>query len=118
MIKYPAILLFMTIVFFGCSNSSFDKIKGKWSASGDTGDSTELHTWYLEYEFDGRNHRKSGYPPLTEEGDLGITEERGDSIKFYFNVQKSDPKQKSYEEWLILKDSTLRIGELNFTDQL
>ena len=51
MIKYPAILLFMTIVFFGCSNSSFDKIKGKWSASGDTGDSTELHTWYLEYEF-------------------------------------------------------------------
>lgn len=105
-----ALIISAAILIFGCSNSSLNRINGKWTASGDTGDTADFHSWYLEYQFEGRNFVKTGYPPVREEGNMDIIEEKGDSIKVYFNVQKSDPKQRSYEEWLILKDSMLSIG--------
>lgn len=88
------------------------KLLGKWKASGNIGDSTDMHSWYLDYEFDGRNYKMSGYPLISEEGTYEIIVEKGDSLQMYFNVTKSSPEAKSHKEWLLIKDSSITIGQL------
>lgn len=113
-LKY--IFMFVLINMFilhltGCSKN-VSKLQGKWSASGNIGDSTEMRSWFIEYEFDGRNYKMTGYPPITEEGSYEIVEEKGDSLQLYFNVTKSSPETKSHKDWLLAKDSSLTIGTL------
>lgn len=110
-------LYFLSILIFAlflnsCSNENVKKLQGKWKASGNIGDSTDMHSWYLDYEFDGRNYKLSGYPPISEEGTYEIIEEKGDSLQIYFNVTKSSPEAKSHKEWLLSKDSSITIGQL------
>jgi hypothetical protein len=109
------LLIALSSVFLASCSKDYDKFSGKWSASGDSGDTTDLHSWYIEYEFKGREYTKTGYPPVSEEGKIEIVEERGDSLKFLFYVLKSDPEQKSYEEWMLLKENKLYIGGLELT---
>ncbi|MEO8514997.1 MAG: hypothetical protein ABI543_15675, partial [Ignavibacteria bacterium] len=91
LLKY---LLIFTSIFTlillldGCSKN-VSKLQGKWSAAGDVGDSSDMHSWYIDYEFDGRNYKMSGYPPISEEGSYEIVQEKGDSLQLYFNVTKS-----------------------------
>ena len=109
LIRHAGIAAVIAVLALSCSKD-YEKLNGKWSASGELGDTTDLNSWYVEYEFSGRNYLKNGYPPLREEGRIDIIEERGDSLKFFFNVIRSDPEQKSYEEWIVFKDSTIHLG--------
>ncbi len=99
-------------MFFGGCSKNISNLQGKWSASGNIGDSTDLHSWFLDYEFDGRNYKMSGYPPISEEGTYEIIQEKGDSLQLYFNVTKSSPETKSHKEWLLAKDSSISLGSL------
>jgi hypothetical protein len=111
LISYSGITALIAVLALSCGED-YERLNGKWSASGDLGDTNDLHSWYIEYEFSGRDYVKNGYPPLREEGRIDIVEERGDSLKFFFNVIKSDPEQKSYEEWIVFKDSIIQLGGL------
>lgn len=104
--------MFTIIIIFGGCSKSVSKLQGKWSAAGDINDSTDMHSWFIEYEFDGRNYKMSGYPPISEEGTYEIVQEKGDSLQLYFNVTKSSPETKSHKEWLLAKDSSISIGSL------
>jgi hypothetical protein len=106
-----AIIFTSIMLLEGCSKN-VSKLQGKWSAAGSLGDSTDMHSWYIEYEFDGRSYKMSGYPPISEEGSYEIVEEKGDSLQLYFNVTKSSPEIKSHKEWLLVKDSSISIGSL------
>ncbi len=108
---YGVVIAALVVFAFSCGKD-YNRLSGKWTASGDLGDTTDLHSWYIEYEFKGKEYTKKGYPPISEEGKIEVIEERGDSLKFLFFVVKSDPEQKSYEEWIVLKDSTIQIGGL------
>lgn len=88
------------------------RMQGKWSASGDLGDSTDMRAWFITYEFEGSNYKMSGYPPISEEGSYEVVQEKGDSLQVYFNVIKSSPDIKSHKDWIILKDSTLLVGQV------
>ncbi len=103
-------VVFMLIIQ-SCSKN-VTRMQGKWSASGDAGDSTDMHAWFLTYEFEGRNYKMSGYPPISEEGSFEIVQEKGDSLQVYFNVTKSSPEVKSHKDWIILKDSSMTTGQL------
>ena len=112
--KYLIFLLSLSCILYlfrGCSKN-VSRLQGKWSAAGNIGDSTDMHSWYLDYEFDGRNYKMSGYPPIFEEGSYEIIEEKGDSLQLYFNVTKSSPETKSHKEWLLAKDSSITLGTL------
>lgn len=111
--KY-SVLLFCIILTVIALNScgANKKLLGKWSAAGNLGDSTDMHSWYIEYLFEGRNYKITGYPPLSEEGTYEVIEEKSDSLQLYFNVQKSSPETKSHKEWLICRDSVLVSGGL------
>ena len=101
---------FLTMIqSFGKNNA---KVQGKWSVSGDSGDSTDMRAWFLTYEFEGRNYKMSGYPPISEEGSFEIVQEKGDSLQVYFNVIKSSPDAKSHKDWIVAKDSALMIGQV------
>ncbi len=113
-LKYFVCFVFIVLFIVnlqGCSKN-VSKLQGKWSASGNIGDSTEMRSWFMEYEFDGRNYKMTGYPPISEEGSYEIVEEKGDSLQLYFNVTKSSPETKSHKDWLLAKDSSLTIGTL------
>ena len=115
LIKYTFIFLAVLSAFLylnGCSSKNVTKLQGKWSASGNPGDSTEMNGWYINYEFEGRNYKMSGYPPISEEGDFEIVEEKGDSLQLYFKVTKSSPETKSHKDWVFAKDSSIIIGSL------
>jgi len=71
-----------------------------------------MHSWFLTFEFEGRNYKMSGYPPISEEGSFEIVQEKGDSLQVYFNVTKSSPEVKSHKDWIILKDSSMTKGQL------
>lgn len=103
-------VIITVITFNSCGANK--KLQGKWSAAGNLGDSTDMHSWYIEYVFDGRNYKITGYPPLSEEGTFEVIEEKGDSLQLYFNVQKSSPETKSHKEWLVCRDSVLVSGGL------
>ena len=110
-----AILLVLTAictVIYSCSGGNYSKLQGKWGASGSAGDSTDMNAWFINYEFDSRSYKMSGYPPLSEEGTYEIIEEKGDSLQVYFNVIKSSPESKSHRDWVVLKNITLTIGSL------
>ncbi len=111
--KYGLFFVFLAIfvLLTGCGKN-VSKLQGKWSASGNVGDSTDMHSWYIEYEFEGRHYKMSGYPPISEEGSYEIVEEKGDSLQLYFNVTKSSPETKSHKDWLVAKDSTISLGSL------
>lgn len=106
----PVILLFLLIL--SSCNPSGKKFQGKWSASGDTGDSTDVKSWYIEYIFEGNNYKMQGYPPISEEGTYEVIEEKGDSVLVYFNVINSKPESKDRKDWLLVKDSVLISGGL------
>ncbi len=108
----------MYIILFNGCGKNVSRLQGKWSASGNIGDSTDLRAWYIDYEFDGRNYKLSGYPPISEEGSYEIVEEKGDSLQLYFNVTKSSPETKSHKDWLLAKDSSLTIGTLTLRRSL
>ncbi|NOS84251.1 MAG: hypothetical protein HOP31_03835 [Ignavibacteria bacterium] len=99
------------LVIQSCSKN-VTKMQGKWSAAGDLGDSTDMRAWYITYDFEGRNYKMSGYPPISEEGSFEIVQEKGDSLQVYFNVTKSSPEVKSHKDWIILKDSLMTTGQL------
>ncbi len=110
-----AILLVLTAictVIYSCSGGNYSKLQGKWGASGSAGDSTDMNAWFINYEFDARSYKMSGYPPISEEGTMEIIEEKGDSLQIYFNVTKSSPETKSHKDWIVLKNGTLTIGSL------
>ncbi|KXK54426.1 MAG: hypothetical protein UZ05_CHB002000883 [Chlorobi bacterium OLB5] len=106
----PVILLFLLIL--SSCNPSGKKFQGKWSASGDIGDSTDVKSWYIEYIFEGNNYKMQGYPPISEEGTYEVIEEKGDSVLVYFNVINSKPESKDRKDWLLVKDSVLISGGL------
>jgi hypothetical protein len=111
LLKYSVFLfcsIFLVIALNSCGSNK--KLQGRWNAAGNLGDSTDMHSWYIEYVFEGRNYRITGYPPLSEEGTYEVIEEKGDSLQLYFNVQKSSPETKSHKEWLICRDSVLVSG--------
>ena len=119
--KYTFIFLAVLSAFlylYGCSSKNVTKLQGKWSASGNSGDSTEMNGWYIDYEFEGRNYKMSGYPPISEEGTFEIVEEKGDSLQLYFNVTKSSPESKSHKEWLFVKDTTIIFSSLTLRKTL
>lgn len=109
---YISLIVAIIVIVQSCGRSS-DKLQGKWSASGDLADSTDLRSWFVTYEFEGRNYKMSGYPPISEEGTYEIIQENGDSLLVYYNVSKSSPEAKSHKDWIILKDSTMMLGQLN-----
>lgn len=109
---YIGLIAALMLIIQSCSKN-VNRIQGKWSASGDTGDSTDMRSWFLTYEFEGRNYKMSGYPPISEEGTYEIVQENGDSLLVYYNVTKSSPEVKSHKDWIILKDSTMMLGQLN-----
>lgn len=114
-VKYLVFMLFiplLTIYIYSCSGRFSQRLQGKWKASANIADSTDMHAWYLEYEFDGKNYKMKGYPPITEEGNYEIIQENGDSLYIYFNVLNSSPETKSHEDWMLVKDSTITKGEL------
>lgn len=100
------------LIIQSCSKNAA-KIQGKWSASGDISDSTDMRSWFITYEFEGRNYRMSGYPPISEEGSYEIVQENGDSLLVYYNVTKSSPEVKSHKDWIVLRDSTMIVGQIN-----
>lgn len=106
----PVILLFLFIL--SSCNPAGKKFQGKWSASGDIGDSTDVKSWYIEYNFDGNNYNMQGYPPISEEGTYEIIEEKGDSVLVYFNVINSKPETKDRKDWLLVKDTVIISGGL------
>jgi hypothetical protein len=112
-LKFGLLFVFFTIfvLVYSCGKN-VSKLQGKWSASGNVGDSIDMHSWYIDYEFDGRNYKMSGYPPISEEGAYEIVQEKGDSLQIYFNVTKSSPETKSHKDWLVAKDSTISLGSL------
>ena len=110
--SFYIVLIAVSLLFLQSSSKNVVKIQGKWSASGDIGDSTDMRSWFLTYEFEGRNYKMSGYPPISEEGTYEIVQENGDSLLVYYNVTKSSPEVKSHKDWIILKDSTMMVGQL------
>lgn len=107
--------LVLTVLLFSlisCGNSNQSKLQGNWGVSGAAGDSTEFQAWYINYSFEGREYKKAGYPPITEEGTFEIISENKDSLELYFNVLSSSPETKSYKQWVLLKDCSLFIGDL------
>ncbi|MBL8017795.1 MAG: hypothetical protein JNK43_11030, partial [Ignavibacteria bacterium] len=87
-----AVVLLMMAGLNSCGSGNYSRLQGKWGASGNTGDSTDMNTWFIKYEFDAGSYKMSGYPPISEEGTIEIVEEKGDSIQVYFNVTKSSPE--------------------------
>ena len=110
--SFYIVLVAVSLLFLQSCSKNVNKIQGKWSASGDIGDSTDMRSWFLTYEFEGRNYKMSGYPPILEEGTYEIVQENGDSLLVYYNVTKSSPEVKSHKDWIILKDSTMMVGQL------
>ncbi len=108
------VLALIFVSLLSCGNSNQSKLQGSWSVSGAAGDSTEFQAWYIDYSFEGRNYKKAGYPPITEEGTFEIISENKDSLELYFNVLSSSPETKSYKQWVMLRDSSLFIGDLEF----
>ncbi|MBN8585169.1 MAG: hypothetical protein J0M37_08735 [Ignavibacteria bacterium] len=112
--KYSLSAVLTTVLVFVFSScTSNPKLQGKWSASGNIGDSTDMHSWFLEYEFNGRNYTMKGYPPISEEGTFEVVQEKGDSLQIYFNVIKSSPETKSHKDWIVVNDSVLITGQLS-----
>lgn len=107
---FPSILLLL-LVLYAC-NPGAKKLNGKWSASGDLGDSTDVKSWYIEYIFEGNNYKMQGYPPISEEGTYEVIEEKGDSVLVYFKIINSKPESKDRKDWLLVKDSVLISGGL------
>ena len=110
---YLSAVLTIVLIFAFSSCGSNPKLQGKWSASGNIGDSTDMQSWFLEYEFIGRNYSLKGYPPISESGTYEVIQERGDSLEIYFNVLMSSPETKSHKDWLVVKDSVLISGQLS-----
>ncbi len=106
------VLALVLVSLVSCGNSNQSKLQGNWGVSGAAGDSTEFQAWYIDYSFEGRKYKKAGYPPITEEGTFEIISENKDSLELYFNVLSSSPETKSYKQWVLLKDSSLFIGDL------
>jgi len=110
--SFYIVLIAVSLLFLQSCSKNVVKIQGKWSASGNVGDSTDMNSWFITYEFEGRNYKMSGYPPISEEGTYEIVQENGDSLLVYYNVTKSSPEVKSHKDWIILKDSTMMVGQL------
>lgn len=100
----------LVIVLGSCGSEP--RLQGKWSASGNVDDSTDMHSWFLEYEFSGSNYTMKGYPPISEQGTYEVIQERGDSLEIYFNVLESSPATKSHKEWIVVNDSVFITGQL------
>ncbi len=111
-----AVLLLMAGLY-SCGSGNYSKLQGKWGASGNLGDSTEMRAWFINYEFTDRSYKMTGYPPISEEGSIEIVEEKGDSLQIYFNVTKSSPETKSHKDWVVLKNGTVTIGSLQLNKQ-
>ena len=112
-----AVVLLFIAGLYSCSSGNYSRLQGKWGASGNTGDSTDMNAWFIKYEFDSRSYKMSGYPPISEEGTYEIIEEKADSLFIYFNVTKSSPETRSHKEWVVLKNGTVTIGNLQLTKQ-
>jgi len=112
-VKYAIFGLSAVLFSLASSCGGSKKLEGKWSASGNLGDSTDMHSWYLEYNFTGNNYSVTGYPPLSESGTYEVIEEKGDSLNIYFNVINSSPETKSHKEWLVCRDSVLVSGGIS-----
>ncbi|MBE2227925.1 MAG: hypothetical protein IAE93_11295 [Ignavibacteria bacterium] len=112
--KYIASLVITAILgALLVSCGSEPKLQGKWSSSGSTADSIDMHSWFLEYEFSGSNYTMKGYPPISEQGTYEVVQERGDSLEIYFNVLNSSPETKSHKDWIVVTDSILISGQLS-----
>ncbi len=112
--KYIANLVITAILgVLLVSCGSEPKLQGKWSSSGNTADSIDMHSWFLEYEFSGSNYTMKGYPPISEQGTYEVVQERGDSLEIYFNVLNSSPETKSHKDWIVVTDSILISGQLS-----
>jgi hypothetical protein len=107
-----AATLLLLAGLYSCSSENYSRLQGKWGASGNLGDSTEMRAWFINYEFSDRSYKMSGYPPISEEGTYEIIEEKADSLLMYFNVTKSSPETKSHKEWVVLKNNSVTIGSL------
>ncbi|HWA05383.1 MAG TPA: hypothetical protein VG961_02465 [Ignavibacteria bacterium] len=113
-VKYSIVIgliLQLAVMLQSCGKGE-DELKGKWSASGDIGDSTDMRSWFITYEFEGRNYKMSGYPPISEEGSYEIIQVNGDSLLLYLDVVNSSPEIKDHKEWFVIKDSSLVTGQL------
>ena len=108
------IVIFLACFIASCSpgNNALKKLEGRWEASGSQ---DEEHSWFIEYNFKGDTYTKSGYPPLSEKGKIKLKEGTGDSLLITFIVEKSDPAYENHDEWIVIKENSLKINSKYFT---
>ncbi|HMT12572.1 MAG TPA: hypothetical protein PKA39_13225, partial [Ignavibacteria bacterium] len=46
-----AATLLLLAGLYSCSSENYSRLQGKWGASGNLGDSTEMRAWFINYEF-------------------------------------------------------------------
>lgn len=68
---------------FGLMHSENEKfIQGKWQVAGEHNSEKGVgQSWFLEWEFENGRFTQNGYPPLQQEGNYKIIEDRNDTIK-------------------------------------